>query len=228
MAVSRGYKQTSDHVRNRVAARLATLAAKPKPVSKDWLEARYVYEGMNCVQIGAMLERDPKTVWAWMRHYGIQTRPRGASHSALPSDGRGFRGRSHSPATKARLSAHAVADGRVPFDRAIGPPCRGKRGADTPNWKGGATPERQAFYCTKEWREAVKVVWARANARCERCCVHHNTVGQRGTFHIHHIVSFAYSALRATPSNLTLLCKTCHRFVHSRKNISRELLKEQP
>jgi len=101
-------------------------------------------------------------------------------------------------------------------------------GAVHPNWKGGITPERQAFYATEAWREAVKIVWARARAKCERCGVHHSTMARRGTFHVHHIVGFACAALRAQPENLALLCKPCHLFVHSKKNVHREFIKDRP
>jgi hypothetical protein len=64
------------------------------------------------------------------------------------------------------------------------------RKGDQPAWKGGITPERQQFYSTEEWSDAVKGVWKRDNAICQNCKKHHNTTKSRGTFHIHHIVSF--------------------------------------
>lgn len=229
MGMTPGHKQSAEHVRKRIAGRLATLATKPKQVSRDWLRAHYTLLGMDCAQIGRMVGRDAKTVWAWMRHYGIQTRPRGGTTSphAFKAGGTSpFAGRKHTPATKAVLSAIAKADGRVPFDPAIGSYMKGRKGADTPTWRGGITPERQAFYITEEWREAVKAVWARANATCERCGKHHNTAESRGTFHVHHIVSFMVRELRAVPSNLTLLCKPCHLFVHSNANTEKHFLGE--
>ena len=47
-------------------------------------------------------------------------------------------------------------------------------------------------------------------------------------FHIHHVVSFADKELRAEPSNLVLLCEACHQFVHSRENLTREYLPQEP
>ena len=223
MAVKVGYVQTAEHVRRRTAARLATLATRPKPVSKGWLEARYLGEQLDCVQIGALLERDPKTIWSWLRHYGIPIRGRG-THGRQPR-GRapGFR---LTAETRAKLSAIAKRDGRVPYDPSVGPYPRGRRGAAATNWKGGVTPERQAFYASDEWKQACKAVWARANAQCERCGCHHNSPATRGTFHVHHIVSFAVRAVRADPTNLALLCAPCHRFVHSKANTQSEFLGE--
>lgn len=74
----KGFKQSSEHVKRRMESRLATLKAKPKPVSREWLVMEYVTKERNCVQIGAELGRDPKTIWAWLRHYAIPIRSRGS------------------------------------------------------------------------------------------------------------------------------------------------------
>lgn len=101
---------------------------------------------------------------------------------------------------------------------------KGRTGANHPSWKGGVTPERQAFYASPEWREACCAVWHRADAQCERCTADHRDHSQRGSFHVHHIVSFAVRELRASVSNLALLCRDCHLFVHSKKNVTGEFL----
>jgi thymidylate synthase (FAD) len=93
-------------------------------------------------------------------------------------------------------------------------------------WKGGLTPERQALYASPEWVDAVKMVWARDNATCQKCGAHHNTAKSRGTFHIHHIVSFMVRELRADVDNLVLLCRDCHHWVHSKSNESKLFIKE--
>lgn len=225
MAVAAGYKQSEEHVKRRVSARLATLMAKPKPVSAQWLEQRYASEKLDCTQIGRLLARDPKTVWSWLRHYGIPTRPRGTNHAQLPKDGSTFLGKRHTQETRARLRAIALLDGRVPFNPKVGPPMRGKRGAEAINWKGGITPERQAFYSSPQWRAACCAVWARADARCERCGLDSRACDLKTSpFHVHHIVGFAVRDLRAALNNLALLCKSCHHFVHSRANLKREFL----
>jgi hypothetical protein len=85
-----------------------------------------------------------------------------------------------SPEAKEKMRLIALADGRVPWKKENGPPMRGKHGADTSNWKGGITPERQAFCSSEAWKEAIKKVWKRDNAICQRCGKRHNETPNRG------------------------------------------------
>jgi hypothetical protein len=98
------------------------------------------------------------------------------------------------------------------------------RGELNPNWKGGVTPERQAFYMSDEWKVACLAVWQRDNAECQRCRLGRRTHPDM-PMHIHHIVSFADKELRADVDNLVLLCETCHHFVHSKENTNNEYLR---
>lgn len=102
-------------------------------------------------------------------------------------------------------------------------PMFGRNGSANPMWRGGCTPERQGFYASIEWQEAVKAVWARDKGKCQRCG---RPSHDRGSFHIHHIVSFAVKHLRAELTNLLLLCEPCHDWVHSKKNTAKEFIRE--
>src|SRR5271169_2063272 len=117
MARVKGYKQSPEHVRRRIDSRLATLASKPKPVSREWLEREYVTNERNCVQIGAELGKDPKTIWAWLRHYGIPTRPRGGASSpgSFQPGANIWYGRKHTQAAKDLIRQARITDGRVPY-----------------------------------------------------------------------------------------------------------------
>lgn len=194
--------------------------------TKEWLEREYVTLGKSANQIAREIGRDSKGVWKWIKDYGIPTRSRGHDTSHLPKDGSTFRGKSHSEETKARLSEIAIAEGRVPYDPKVGSYMNGRRGSMCPNWKGGATPLRQAFYASEEWVSVLKLVWARDDATCQRCKKHNIAEGMRGTFHVHHVVSFSVESLRAELSNLVLLCRPCHLWVHSKKNTNKEFIKE--
>jgi 5-methylcytosine-specific restriction endonuclease McrA len=105
-------------------------------------------------------------------------------------------------------------------------PMWGKKGALCANWKGGATPERQRFYESQEWKSACRAVWCRDDARCRRCGRHISEFvkPRRSPLHVHHIVSFADTSRRADVDNLVLLCVACHRFVHSKQNVLRLFL----
>lgn len=183
----------------------------------EWLRQRYVVDGMDCVQIGAEVGRDAKTVWAWLKKCGIPTRPRGSNAATnLLRNGRppGFK---LSDAQKASLRAARLADGHFPKAADGSPYWKGKSGPEHPSWLGGASPERQAFYASEEWRSVRKRAYTRAHGRCERC-------GGTERLHIHHVYPFVIKHLRAQLWNLRVLCRGCHLFVHSNRNGDREFL----
>jgi len=191
-----------------------------KPVTKDWLVEKYSVLGMDCNQIAKVVKRDPKSVWNWLKDFQIPTRPRGGDtcpHSFKKGGVNPFLGRNHTPETRARLRAIALADGRVPYDPKVGSYMKGKRGAESTRWKGGITPDRQAHYSSEEWKRASKAVWKRDKAICQKCGLDKNS-NREISFDIHHIKSFEHKELRSTVSNLVLLCEPCHYWVHSKKN----------
>lgn len=122
------------------------------------------------------------------------------------------------------MSEACIAQGRVPHNADGTHPMKGRKGADHPVWKGGHTPERIAFYGTTEWKEAVKAVWKRDNATCQRCGLH-KSEARDIDYDIHHIVGFANAELRSAVSNLVLFCEPCHYWVHSRENNNKEWIK---
>jgi len=198
--------------------------------TKEWLIDQYITQAKDANQIGREIGRDGHSVWNWMASYGIPTRPRGGltlPHSFKKGQINPFKGKKHSQETKDKLSAMAIADGRVPWGKGNPPYWKGVTGKDHPSYKGGLTPERQSVYSSEAWSESVKAVWKRDNATCQRCGKHHNTEGNRGNFHIHHIISFQIPEFRTDVNNLVLLCKECHKFVHSKKNTEKQFIEEQ-
>jgi hypothetical protein len=160
----------------------------------------YITQEMACREIAEKTGHSKSVIFRAVTRFGIPTR-----------DNRYYR----------------LKDGRKPYLKNGVHHLKGKPPSEHPNWKGGLTPERQSFYASAEWKESCKAVWHRADARCERCGIHHNEAATRGTFHIHHIITFMVRELRAKVSNLVLLCKKCHKFVHSKQNTYREFIGEK-
>lgn len=202
--------------------------AKDKP-TKEWLEQKYITEGLGAPEIAKIVNRHPKRVYEWIVEAGIPTRPRGANWRETLKIGEGeynaFYGRKHTEESIRKMSESS--SGPAPWLR--GPVHRlyGVTGPDSPWWKGGATPERQSLYGSQKWKKAVRAVWTRDNATCQRCEIRQNE-NRNLQFDIHHIVSFADSKkLRTEPSNLVLLCHPCHLWVHSNDNVDFEFMEKQ-
>lgn len=197
-----------------------------KPVSEGWLRGKYITDGLDCTQISRLVNRDPKSVWNWLKDFGIPTRPRGARGGAAsrawvkgaPSL---FTGRTHSEENKQKARAARLKDGRIPafINGVHWLKATGRKPA---TWKGGISPERQKVYSSCEWKAAVIVVWHRDDARCRRCGLDHRTIDRSKTkFHVHHVDSFQIVERRVDPDNLVLLCDKCHRWVHGKHNKGR-------
>jgi hypothetical protein len=191
------------------------------------LRRLYVDENLGCPEIAARINADPKTIWEWLIEAGIPRRSRGSGTRHHFPKGHKLRvGQRHTAATRERIRLATVSDGRVPYLRNGQHWLKGSRPEENPKWRGGITPERQAFYRSEQWKTACVAVWHRADAKCERCGKD-NRVARKArepTFHVHHIVSFQVRELRAAVSNLALLCCVCHMFVHSKENAGREFL----
>lgn len=189
--------------------------------NKEWLYNQYVTMKKSCYEIAISEKRDSKTIWSWVTKFNIPTRKRGAE-SSPGTFSKGHKkgvGRIHDENTKNKIRAARIRDGHVPYLNKDGVHwLKGKKGDFTPNYRGGLTPERQAFYSSEIWVSAVKEVWKRDNAICQKCGKHHNEEKNRGNFHIHHIITFQNRETRADVDNLVLLCKECHRWVHGKQN----------
>lgn len=200
-------------------------------LTKGQLEDLYLSKGMDCRQIGDMVGRDPKSIWTWITDFGIETRPRGSDERQQFGKGKPIpSGWKHSEETKERLRQARIADGAACLFLPNGDHVlKGRTGPDHPSWKGGATPERQAFYSSQEWKDACVIVWHRSDALCERCGLDHRSVDRNEVkFHVHHVYSFTmYPDHRSDVDNLMLLCQDCHRWVHSRENVDKLYIKEK-
>lgn len=195
--------------------------------SKEWLINEYVTKKRTCNDIAKELNKDPKTIWSWLKKNEIPTRSRGgdSSSGSFKKGSNLWLGKKHKPETKDKIREARLKDGHVPYLKNGVHWMKGLESKNHPNFKGGLTPERQSLYSSNEWSEAIKKVWKRDNAICQKCGKSHNEEKNRGNFHIHHLVSFQVRELRSEVSNLILLCKECHRWVHSNKNINKQFIK---
>ena len=189
--------------------------------SAEWLRQKYETEGLDCVQIAAIFGCDSKTAWEWVKAAGIETRKRGHGHPAnhFKPGHRNSVGRKYSAATIAKVKASTIARGQVPYLK-NGIHWLKHPGAVNGRWLGGITPERQTLYRSAEWKEAVKAVWKRDNAICQRCGLDHRTVKRtfRSKFQLHHIDGFQIVERRVALDNLILVCRSCHLWIHSKEN----------
>lgn len=159
---------------------------------RDWLYDAYVVKEQSTGDLAEQFGVTDAAILFWLRKHGIPRRTVSAARAVK-----------HWALTGQSNGMH------------------GKTGSANPRWDGGATPERQGFYASAEWRAVAKIVWKRDAGRCRRC---NAKATDRGTFHIHHIVSFRVKEVRAEPTNLLLLCAACHRYVHSNANVNHELI----
>lgn len=213
---------------SRTQSETWNLPGRHKPLqTKEWFYQKYWIEDLSMVDIGLILGRDPKTILFWFRKHGIDRRPRGYNRDDNLQNGR-MPGFTNSEETKEKIGKASRERGAVPYLRNGKHWMDGIKPEDNPNWKGGVTPERTALYNSQEWKQAIKEVWKRDNAICQRCGLDAREVYWKDRkFHTHHIVPFADSIeLRAEPNNLVLLCNDCHHWVHSNDNVNKEFLRE--
>lgn len=157
---------------------------------RDWLVAEYLTKQRSCAAIGGDFGVTGEAIMAWLRRHGI---PRRSMSETRAIKRWGLEGESN--------------------------PMFGRIGSDNPNWKGGVTPERQAFYASLEWRRAARTVQARDKGICRRC-----GANAKGSSALHHVIPFGNTSHRASADNLVTLCKVCHDFVHSKANVTGELI----
>lgn len=209
-----------------------------KPVNKEWLIQKYIIEELSTYDIAKIVKRNPKQVWHWLKGYGIKTRTTSEeikknSYSIKMQNGEvphPMKGKKHSEQTKSKMSA---SKSNIPNLKIRGNKngMYGRRGAKSPQWKGGTTPERQKLYASEEWKELVQIVLCRDKYKCVRCGCHskykrkHNK--ESTIFCLHHVKSFSlHPSERDKLNNIILVCENCHHWIHSKQNINKEYLNE--
>ena len=189
-----------------------------------WLRQKYETEGLSTYEIGALVGRDPKSIYNKLVDFGIPTRPRGQNlrggdnYWATPGRANPMKGRQHTAAAKARMAE--TASRPRPNLRGVRNGMFGRTGPANPRYDGGISPERQRVYASSDWKFLERAVLERDANTCRRC-----DAGDGAPKNLHHIVSWAECVeLRLAINNLVTLCVECHRWVHGTANLNREWL----
>lgn len=83
------------------------------------------------------------------------------------------------------------------------------KGAGSPSWRGGITPEHRLIRASKAYKKWRDDVFKRDSYTCQRC----SKVG--GNLHAHHVLSFTdHPAFRFTLDNGLTFCVDCHYLAH--------------
>lgn len=225
-----------------------------KPVDKGWLYEKYVEGGLSTYEIGKIVNRDPKRVWTWLKDYNIPVRERKwdnvlSEHNPYhdkvwlrhqyitlkrPSKDISEQFGLHENTILFLLKKFSIpirSMNEIRKEKYWGQtgkdnPMFGRVGKDNPNWKGGSTPERQSLYVSQNWKKVVSRIWKRDKGKCVRCGLEKGNTKKE--FHIHHIIPFSDDKEKRTDiDNLVLLCKPCHNYIHSKKNVKKEYLIER-
>ena len=188
-------------------------------LDRDWLYQKYIVEELSTYQIGKIVNRNPKNVYNKLKDFGIPTRSRAETiqKNAWWNIGKDHwnKGKHRSEKTKNKISKTRK-ERKIPGMQGKSNPMYGKR---SHNWKGGVTPERQRIYATGLWKEIAKTVFERDLWLCQKCGKQNNNL------HTHHKKAWAdYIENRFDLDNLVTLCKKCHHWIHSKKNINKEFI----
>ena len=101
-------------------------------------------------------------------------------------------------------------------------PMHGRTGSANPRYVDGSSPERQRLYAQGDGKAFLREILERDGYHCRRC---NAPKTKPKSLHVHHLKPWAGNeTLRFDAANALTLCRTCHSWVHSRKNISREFL----
>ena len=87
--------------------------------SKEWLINEYITKKRTCNDIAKELNKDPKTIWSWLKKNEIPTRSRGgdSSSGSFKKGSNLWLGKKHKPETKYKIREARIKDGHVPYLR---------------------------------------------------------------------------------------------------------------
>jgi hypothetical protein len=192
----------------------------PKLHDKDWLYEQYVVNQRTYDDIGKEIGATKYGVYHAMKRYGFEARKHSSKHKRL--NDKDWLRRMYE---EELLSTKQIADLIGATVGAVGSSLvhmgvklrstkdgwrtrfpNGRYGKNTPNWRGGVSPENMLIRSGKDYKLWRKAVFERDNYTCHFC-------GKRGgDMEADHIKPFAFfPELRLAIDNGRTLCKPCHR-----------------
>lgn len=204
----------------------AEAQRQSKGITKEWLFQKYITEQLGTYEISKLVNRNPKRVYEWLIGYGIPTRTKNESIVAFNKrpETREKRGNSRRGIKMTDIQKEKISIARTgkhyPNLQGSRNGMFGRTGNRSGNWKGGCTPERQAFYSSLGWKNVLRFIWGRDKGVCKRCG------DKKQNIHIHHIISFAHKKTRVDRNNLITFCQDCHLWIHSKNNTNKEFIIE--
>lgn len=112
--------------------------------NKDWLYCEYIIKKRSANDIARDENRDPKTIWAWLKKFSIPTRPRGGENSpgSFKKGQSIWTGKKHKKETKDKIRKARLKDGHVPYLKDGKHWLHSVDKENHPRWLGGISPER--------------------------------------------------------------------------------------
>lgn len=197
----------------------------PLLYDKDWLEEQYLTKQRTYEDIGNEIGVTKYGVYHAMQRYGIKARNHSSQHLQL-NDKEWLR----KMYVNELLSTKQIADLIGATVGAVGSSLihmgiklrsakegwhtrfpDGRHDKDTPNWRGGISPENMRIRSSQEYKLWRKAVFERDNYTC-RFCGARNGNGKTIILHADHIKPFAFfPELQFDIGNGRTLCIDCHR-----------------
>ena len=133
--------------------------------NKEWLEQKYVNEGLSTLKIAELCGANFRTIWSWLKRFDIEIRTLSEARRLRPASG--MLGKHHTEEAKKRIGKASKGRGAGRklsgiTRKKISEAAKGRwTGEKNPLWKGGVSFEPYGREFSKDLRNEVIRLWAR-------------------------------------------------------------------